>query len=279
MSTKQTEAFIVIADGARGQYGAQHVAETIKREREEAARLGLALEWRHVPDEILADLLAGPHEEPEAYWESWGLLLDEAERWAGGELYRLEVTESGDVLAVCETLMSPEELAERLEPGDDDDRDRLARRLAKQAVDWFETATRESGEEFVRTKRGAPEWIADVVREGAHEGGATLPDDWRYATARSALAWLADTDPDEWDEDVTEWADGCVDAYNGARLAWLANCPGAVDAVDDAREQFGPADNLLDEIGRGQYELAVAIGHGIAHELRELAESMIYGEA
>lgn len=270
MSTQN--GILVIADGVRGRFVGQHVGRFIMGERNR---------WRGVTDAELAALDAGPYADPEAYDEAWDGVLDDAE-WtpAPGRTYVLRTNEGGDVLALCFSLMDPAELADWLDPGDEEGRDHLARALAREASGWLETAERSDGGEFVRQRHGAPEWVATIIREGAHEGGQYLPGDARYRLAASFLAELAtlEAGADEMDEFIHEWADRETPCYRFELASWLAETPGAWDAVEEAREEFGAELDSLDaELGRGYWHFASGIGRGLLQELRELAEQRIDG--
>ncbi|HUM44856.1 MAG TPA: hypothetical protein PKI14_18070, partial [Fervidobacterium sp.] len=65
--------------------------------------------------------------------------------------------------------------------------------LAREALEWFETGTRDSGEKFVKTKDGRPEWLTDLIFT-AH--GDMMPDDHRYKFIEEALDLIANQDVD-----------------------------------------------------------------------------------
>jgi hypothetical protein len=143
---------------------------------------------------------------------------------------------------------------------------------AREASGWFETATREDGSRFVRTKDGAPEWVKDLVHE-AH--GDFLPDDWRYNVIQDALLWIADSDDPE--DSAGEFADGAVDVYTGARLAWLASNLTRPGYVDEAREEFG-ADtdsDITEQIGLGQYMEASEVYGLVLQALETVTEEAV----
>lgn len=109
-------------------------------------------------------------------------------------------------------------------------------RLAAEAFEWFETATRPNGEDYVRRSDGAPEWVADLVY-AAHGGDSAylLPDDYRYAFIRDALEALAD-------------ADGYMDAaaeglpetvYTSELLAWVGSSARRIAISDAVAEDLG----------------------------------------
>lgn len=149
--------------------------------------------------------------------------------------------------------------------------------LAGEAYDWFEVARRatgdteggprEDGEEFIRVKDGAPGWITQMVYS-AH--GDFLPDDWRYACIRSALAWIHDNEPEDV-ADAHEFADAEVDVYTGARLAWLASNLQRQFYCDEAQSEFGidPDAGVVDRIGLGQYAEASEVYAAVVAALTE----------
>lgn len=121
--------------------------------------------------------------------------------------------------------------------------------LARIALEFFETRTRDSGETFETTRDDAPDWIVDMIRD-AH--GDFLPEDWRYSTIRDAVSWIADN-PSA-DDDSGEFADSAVDTDSHARLQWLASNLNRAGYVDDACEEMGadPGLGIIERIGWGQ---------------------------
>jgi hypothetical protein len=124
---------------------------------------------------------------------------------------------------------------------------------AQEAYDCFETATRpgNDGERFDRVKDGSPEWVTELVH-AAH--GDFLPDDWRYACIRAALEFIADSDEPE--DGAGEFADGHVDVYNAARVAWLGSSIHRGAYCDEALAELGPVDadsGVYGLVGLGQY--------------------------
>ena len=63
------------ASDRRGIYIPQHFAESYEKTK-----------WNPIDPELIADLLAGP--ESENYWDSWDLVLDNAETLCGGTLWQ-----------------------------------------------------------------------------------------------------------------------------------------------------------------------------------------------
>ena len=123
--------------------------------------------------------------------------------------------------------------------------------LASEAYACFETAKRPDGAEYVRVKDETPDWVSELVYK-AH-GGDFLPDDWRYATIRSALAFIGD-DATEPEDEAGDFADTQANAYTGELIAWLGSNLRRVGYVDDARQEYGgDFTSVLDEIAAGQY--------------------------
>ena len=99
---------------------------------------------------------------------------------------------------------------------------------ADEAYAYFEKATRTNGADYWRVKSGAPEWLKDLCF-AAHDAGAMLPDDWRYAFIAEALAALSEEREDDIEADI----------YTGELSAWLASNVNRVAYVDDATEEYG----------------------------------------
>jgi len=138
---------------------------------------------------------------------------------------------------------------------------------ATEALTWFESARRDENDPesaFTRTKDGAPEWVTDLVRD-AH--GEFLPDDWRYDKIRDALEFIAESDDPE---DSAEFADQAVDVYTSDRLAWLSSNLRRASYVDDARENLGATNSIIDDIGLGQYQEAGEIYGSVLNSLESL---------
>lgn len=121
---------------------------------------------------------------------------------------------------------------------------------ARRATGDTETGPREDGEEYVRIKKGSPDWISEMVHE-AH--GEMFPDDWKYACISAACEWIAENDDPK--GGASEFADQYVDVYNSDRIAWLASHGARQGYCDEAQEEWG-ADagaGVIDRIGWGQF--------------------------
>lgn len=124
-------------------------------------------------------------------------------------------------------------------------------KLAAEAARCFETATRYSGEPYVRTTDDAPEWVGGLVR---HAHGNFMPDDWRYKCIRDALDFIAESTEAELAELVDlahDFADR-ADVYNADLLRWVASSLRRMGYVDEAMQEHG-AQSLGIALQQGQY--------------------------
>lgn len=146
--------------------------------------------------------------------------------------------------------------------------------IAGEAYDCFETSTRDNGDRFTILRDGAPEWVRDLVWAG-HGDGALLPDDWRYDCIQSACGFIHDNNADE--DSSYEFADQSVDIYNSARYQWLTSNLNRASYVDEATAEFGPADDVTEAIGRGQYmeasEVYASVFESLSLRLEELEDN------
>lgn len=110
--------------------------------------------------------------------------------------------------------------------------------LAREALEWFETGTRDNGEEFVKTKNGRPEWLEALILN-AH--GDMLPDDYRYKFIRDALQYISDQDEDT-DLDCPEIE---ADIYTSDLTKWLHSRNDRVYYLTEALETFEMRDGFV----------------------------------
>lgn len=140
--------------------------------------------------------------------------------------------------------------------------------LAGQLFDAMET--RQRGEDSITVmKDDAPDWVRDLVYAAHGDFG---PDDYRYEAIRSAAGFLHDNPSTDPDDAASEFADDQVDVYNAKRYAWLASNLNRAEYVDEATEEFGPAENVTDAIGRGQYLELQEVYNSVLQSLRDLQE-------
>ena len=145
--------------------------------------------------------------------------------------------------------------------------------IAAEAGQYFETAKRDNGDYFIRTKDGTPDWVRDLIRAG--HGEDFLPDDWRYKTIMHALEYIADTEGDPLDgggEFADTWG---VDTYTSDRIAWLGSNLNRIGYCDEAAEEFGPnetsGDGIIGQIGLGQYVEALEVYNLVYDALEGIA--------
>jgi hypothetical protein len=114
--------------------------------------------------------------------------------------------------------------------------------LAREAAGYFETATRDNGESFVKTRDDRPEWLTELILD-AHEN--MMPEDWRYEAISRVLDEIANREletADDVRDDAHEIADGLTEVYNGALIQWLGSNLSRVGYVDEVLAQ-GIAEN------------------------------------
>lgn len=147
--------------------------------------------------------------------------------------------------------------------------------IAQSLYDAFEAKERDQPNEygtktFYSLKRGSPQWMTDAIRE-AHSG--IFPNDWIYHSCKNIAGSMSDTDPSDWDDRVSEWADGEVDVYNADRTRWLASHLDFGSEVDDAVEELGHSDQgIFGDIGIGQYCVLQRIAYALIQAVRAQAE-------
>lgn len=112
---------------------------------------------------------------------------------------------------------------------------------------WFVSAVRSNGETFVKLDVGAPEWLADAVRE-AH--GDEFPDDWCYDRLQSIACCICDGA-----DEPGPIADQLTDVWNADLCAWLSGNLYRAEFVDEFMENYaGPAsDGVFAAIRGGQF--------------------------
>lgn len=136
--------------------------------------------------------------------------------------------------------------------------------VAQEAYDSF-TQQKRGDETITVHKDDAPAWVKDLTRE-AH--GDMFPDDWRYDQIQNACGAIHDASEGTDIGDVgAEFADGAVDVYTTSRFEWLASSLNRQSYVDDAADEFGPAEDVCSAVGMGQYQEANEIFYSVAGSL------------
>jgi len=108
----------------------------------------------------------------------------------------------------------------------------------------------------------APEWVADIIHD-VH--GNMFPDDWTYATIKECAEYIAENGDDGEQPEA--------DIYTHALLQWLANYPNATDACDEAAEEYGRAEGIVETIRLGQYCAIRNIHYALLAALQDRADA------
>lgn len=136
--------------------------------------------------------------------------------------------------------------------------------LAKEALGWFITDTRDNGEEFVKTKEGRPDWLKNLIFT-AHDG--MLPDDYRYKFIEDALIMIADQDEDT-DLDCPEIE---ADSYTSKLTKWLHSRNDRVYYLTEALEEYEIKDGFQ-VLQEAQLREREEVFYSVLNSLRELCK-------
>jgi len=136
--------------------------------------------------------------------------------------------------------------------------------LAREALEWFETDTRDNGEEFVKTKEGRPDWLENLIFT-AH--GHMMADDYRYKFIENSLQYIADQDEDA-DLDCPEIE---ADIYTSDLTAWLNSRDDRLCYLTEALETFGMKDGFS-ALQAAQIIEKEEVYWSVLESLRELCE-------
>ena len=143
--------------------------------------------------------------------------------------------------------------------------------IAQQFADAWTTDARNDGATFYKLRDGSPQWMTDAIHE-AH--GDIMPLDWIYEHCSRVVDMMTEYEPEDWDDSVSEWADGLVDVYNADRARWLALHLEFAGFVDEAVEEFGHSDQgVMGDIGMGQFKLLEQIAYAMLSAVNEQAEA------
>jgi hypothetical protein len=145
-------------------------------------------------------------------------------------------------------------------------------KLAKELGDAFVQDKRNDGTMFYHLKDGSPQWMTDAIHKAHDE---LMPDDWIYEQCYHLADSIAQSDPDKWDDYISEWADSLVDVYNADRTKWLASNLYYGAYVDEAVEELGHSDQgIFGDIGIGQYRMTEQIAYALIQGIRDEAEQL-----
>ena len=142
---------------------------------------------------------------------------------------------------------------------------------AEKMHDHFRSMKRDNGEGFYVLDDTREDWMQDVAHE-AH--GDFMPDDWRYEFIEDALDILR-----QWDEDADE--DSLREAsselrtyiYNADMLRWLASNLNRIGYTDEALEETGHGESIMDEIGAGMLSEQVEVFDAVLDALLQRVDA------
>jgi hypothetical protein len=137
--------------------------------------------------------------------------------------------------------------------------------LAREALEWFITDTRDNGEEFIKTKDGRPDWLENLIFT-AHDD--MLPDDYRYKFIEDALIMIADQDEDA-DLDRPEIE---ADIYTSDLTKWLHSRNDRVYYLTEALEEYEIKDGFR-ALQAAQLREREEVYFSVLNGLRELCEN------
>lgn len=142
--------------------------------------------------------------------------------------------------------------------------------IATRTFAYFEQRHRADGTAYWCRKDNAPDEVAELCHL-VHDGA--FPNDWHYEHLARCLEYFTDTDGDPSDV-ASDFADSFVDCYTGRLLTWLSEVPGALEACDEAAEEFGQPEDatMAGRIRQGQWYALLMLATHVAQWLEEQAE-------
>ncbi|MBG7616483.1 hypothetical protein IWC96_14490 [Brevundimonas sp. BAL450] len=135
----------------------------------------------------------------------------------------------------------------------------------------FEGRYRPDSSCFRALKDGSPEWMTDCIH-AAH--GDRMPDDWIYAAVERVADAIGETDEDaDLDDEAHEAIDGMVDVYTSALCDWLASSVTRPGYCDEAAEELGRPDSIVQAMQWGQFAEYREIWAAVVEFLTEQVEA------
>ena len=126
--------------------------------------------------------------------------------------------------------------------------------LCSELSSRFENKKRDNGDVFIVL--GGPE---DQIRESASSAlmsahSEELPNDWRYEVCSLACDAISEAEEaEELSEIISEVAENVTTVYNSQLLSWYAENCTRLSYAEEAREEFGPSEEVLGDLHMGQY--------------------------
>lgn len=126
--------------------------------------------------------------------------------------------------------------------------------LCSELSSRFENKKRENGDVFIVLE--GPE---DQIRESASLAlriahSEELPNDWRYEVCSLACDAISEAqEGEDLSEIIDEVAENATTVYNSQLFSWYAENSTRLSYAEEAREEFGPSEELLGDLHLGQY--------------------------
>lgn len=126
--------------------------------------------------------------------------------------------------------------------------------LCSELSSRFENKKRDNGDVFIVLE--GPE---DKIRESASSAlrlahSEELPNDWRYEVCSLACDAISEAQGgEELSEIINEVAENASTIYNSQLFTWYAENSTRLSYAEEAREEFGPSDEVLGDLHLGQY--------------------------
>lgn len=148
------------------------------------------------------------------------------------------------------------------------DEERIAA-LAEEVRGHMERRTRPDDTRYWSLDEERPEWMQSLSY-AAHGQGDMLPDDWRYEFIVGALDAIVETEGNY--DAGRDYVVEDVDIYTGDLSRWLSSHSYRPIYVNEAREEFGPAETIDQDMMAGQAREREEVYEQIYQFLRERAE-------
>jgi hypothetical protein len=126
--------------------------------------------------------------------------------------------------------------------------------LCSELSSRFENKKRDNGDVFIVL--GGPE---DQIRESASSAlmaahSDELPNDWRYEVCSLACDAISEAEEaEDLSEIINEVAENVTTVYNSLLFSWYAENSTRISYAEEAREEFGPSEEVLGDLHLGQY--------------------------
>lgn len=147
-----------------------------------------------------------------------------------------------------------------------------AQSLARQLVGAFSVKQRPDGSRYSTFDHDRAPWTSErlpfLIHEAVDGDSPRLPDDWIYEKTHEIAAALADYDDPTDDDHAHEIADGAVEVWSSKLYLWAADHGKNRDLIQEAREEFGKADDHEREIMQAQYLALSRIVATLQQEIR-----------